>query len=209
MSGTPMADVPRKKDWEPTEAAFRRLLNWLDGAVDSFGQRYVEMRRRLVQYFDRKGCSMPDELADNTLNRVARRLEEEGQIVDAAPAQYCYIMAKFVFLEFLREPQSKDLRSSAAHGSPYAVSGLSDTESKIKDNETEKMLDSLEECLAELPPADRNLILDYYQGAQKEKLENRRRLAAHLGLTANALSIRACRLRDKLETCRQKTNAAS
>ena len=60
------------------------------------------MRRRLVWYFAHKKCLAADELADETLNRVSRRLEEEGAIVDTAPARYCYIVAKFVFLEYLR-----------------------------------------------------------------------------------------------------------
>jgi hypothetical protein len=56
--------------------------------VVSGGQRYLDMRRRLVRYFERKRCLNPDDLAHETLNRVARRLEEAGQIVDAAPARY-------------------------------------------------------------------------------------------------------------------------
>jgi len=58
------------------------LLKWLDGGADSGGERYLEIRRRLVSYFDRRNCTSPDELADETLNRVARRLEEKGAITD-------------------------------------------------------------------------------------------------------------------------------
>jgi hypothetical protein len=36
------------------------------------------------------------------------------------------------------------------------------------------------------------------------KIENRRSLAQTLGITVNALSIRACRIRDKLESCVKK-----
>ena len=61
------------------------------------------MRQRLVFYFDRKNCSTPDELADETLNRVARRLQEEGTIESETPAKYCYIVARFVFMEYLRQ----------------------------------------------------------------------------------------------------------
>jgi hypothetical protein len=60
------------------------------------------MRERLVTYFDRKNCLLPDELADETLNRVARRIEEEGKIKSESPAKYCYITARFVFMELLR-----------------------------------------------------------------------------------------------------------
>lgn len=69
----------------------------------SDGQNYLEMRQRLVAYFDRKNCSAPNELADETLNRVTRRLEEENLTDSEAPAaKYCYIVARFVFLEYLR-----------------------------------------------------------------------------------------------------------
>ena len=85
-----------------TPKAFDALLNWLDEGTDSSGEVYLEMRRRLVAYFDRKNCAAPEELADETLNRVARRLEEEGNITSDTPAHYCYIVARFVFLEYLR-----------------------------------------------------------------------------------------------------------
>ena len=45
-----------KKRWTPTTTAFQRLLAWLDEGVDSRGEKYEEMRRRLVAYFERKRC---------------------------------------------------------------------------------------------------------------------------------------------------------
>src|SRR5215467_13271204 len=91
-----------KKDWAPTREAFRHFLQWLDEGVDSGGERYLEMRRRLAVYFDRKNCRSPDELADETMNRVAQKLEEKGSITELSPAHYCYVTARFVFLEYLR-----------------------------------------------------------------------------------------------------------
>src|SRR5258708_31005229 len=98
-----MAAGPQKQ-WSLSETAFRGLLSWLDEGVDSKGEKYLETRSRLVQYFDRKNCRSPDELADETLNRVARRLTEQGSITDTSPARYCYIVARFVFLEYHRRP---------------------------------------------------------------------------------------------------------
>jgi hypothetical protein len=63
-----------KKDWAPTQSAFRQFLTWLDEGVDSGGRRYVEMRRRLSAYFDRRNFLSPDDLADGTLNQVSRRV---------------------------------------------------------------------------------------------------------------------------------------
>jgi hypothetical protein len=43
------------------------------------------------------------------LNRVARRLEEQGSITDASPAHYCYIVAKYVLLEATRSPERRKI----------------------------------------------------------------------------------------------------
>jgi DNA-directed RNA polymerase specialized sigma24 family protein len=163
------------------------------------------MRRRLVAYFDRKNCLTPDELADETLNRVARRLEEEGTITVTTPARYCYIVAKFVFLEYLRRAERSEtqLTEAPATGSgaePLSVLSQPEPASEGKEN----LFGCLEECLHKLLPTDRELIIEYYRGEQKAKIDRRRSLAAQFGLTTNALSIRACRIRNKLEFCLQE-----
>ena len=113
-----MAKANLKRDWQPDKAAFDRLLAWLDEGTDSHGERYLEMRGRLVDYFGRRNCHSPEDLADETLNRVARRLEETGSIDDVVPARYCYIVAKFVFLESLRGPRRMELVARVPRPSP-------------------------------------------------------------------------------------------
>ena len=196
----------RKKDWVLTENALRQLLDWLDEGVDSGGEKYLEMRRRLVAYFDRKGSRLPEELADETLNRVARRLQEEGEI-DTPPARYCYITAKFVFLEHLRLPEHTQTPAEIRTGSalsPVRHASLSDEEERAI---REQRLECLDRCLQQLDPDTRDLVSQYYFGEQRVKIDNRRGLAARLGLTMNALSIRVCRIRDKLESCVRKCAA--
>jgi len=202
---TTVQKAERKKDWALTPGAFRRLLAWLDEGRDSSGENYLETRRRLVSYFDRKNCLQPDELADETLNRVARRLEEEGAITGAVPAQYCYIVAKYVFLEYQRRSDrtqvSLDELTNPRHPAsiPAEVSAASEA-AEARENR----LDCLERCLQNLDADNRELIMQYYRGEQRVKIENRRALAARLGITTNALGIRACRVRDKLEACVNK-----
>ena len=187
-----------KKDWTLTQRALRRLISWLDEGAGSEGGKYLEMRQRLVAYFDRKNCATPDELADETLNRVARRLEEEGAIESETPARYCYIVARFVFMEHLRAAQKgnalrEDLRRQSHGLAPFEAD--EDKEAK------EKLLNCLERCMGKLEMLNREIITRYYIGKERVKIENRRALAAELGITMNALSIRACRIRDKLEDC--------
>jgi len=192
----------KKKDWQLNANAFRQLLLWLDEGGDSGGEVYLEMRRRLVSYFDRKNCLPVEELADETLNRVARRLEEEGAITDTTPAHYCYIVAKFVFLEYLRQTEHRqisfdELPNSAQQTAIPAVLPEQVEETAIE----EKRLLCFEGCLQNLEADNRELIIQYYYGEQRVKIDNRRAMAKRLQITMNALTIRACRLRDQLETC--------
>lgn len=186
-----------KKNWTITSDAFRRLLEWLDEGDDSDGHKYLEMRRRLVNYFDRKNCHAPDALADETLNRAARRLEEEGKIESEAPAKFCYITARFVFLEHLRDADKKDVSLDERREQSKAAEGDEEEAKKRK----EKMLDCLERCIARLEPLNRKIISGYYFGEERAKIENRRALAQSLDISTNALTIRVCRIRDKLQSC--------
>ena len=190
----------QKKDWTLASDAFTQLLNWLDDGAVSNGQKYLDMRQRLEGYFDRKNCLNPEELADETLNRVARRLQEEGEIVGESPARYCYIVAKFVFLEHLRSTQKAGAMFDEIKRQPSALLTTPD-ESEDKQVVKERLLTCLENCSDKLDAVSREIITKYYIGEERAKIENRRALALSLGISPNALSIRACRIRDRLEVC--------
>lgn len=175
---------------------FANLMKWLGDEPLSDGTNFLAQRRRLIIYFDRKNTDFPEDLADETLMRVARRLSEEGRI-DGDPARFCYITARFVFHEWLRRA------SRVVDGEPElfdraAVDTREDAEIR------ERRLDCLEKCVGSLDAISRQIITEYYLGVRREKIENRRELASRLGLTANALMIRASRIRDRLEDCIRK-----
>jgi len=150
------------------------------------------MHGRLVAYFARKACRTPDELADETLSRVARRLDEEGTIVNVIPAQYCYIVARFVLLEYLRSAE----RNRAA-----VLFDVRDPPPEPDAERREQLLRGLDVCLSELTAEDRELIVAYYAGDGPSRIGTRRALATKLGLSANALTVRASRLRERLRGC--------
>jgi DNA-directed RNA polymerase specialized sigma24 family protein len=203
MVKLPAQKMVPKKGLTPTSPAFQRLLNWLDGGASSDGKTYLEMQRRLIGYFDRRNCSTPHELADETLDRVARRLEEEKITADEHPAKYCYIVARFVFMEYLRASH-QDNALLEDFGRQLAQPPSQPDGQQIK----ETMLDCLEQCTGKLEPGNWEIITGYYVGEERAKIQNRRALAANLGITSNALSIRACRIRDKLEACVEQCSGA-
>jgi RNA polymerase sigma factor (sigma-70 family) len=190
-----MAKADLKRHWEPSEAAFQRLLSWLDEGNDSQGDRYLDIRDRLVHYFARRNAPAPDDLADETLNRVARRLEENGSIDDVAPARYCYIVAKFVLLESLRQ-RGRQMTSASGDIETVGTTSIDDTA-----EEHERVFACLERCLDTCTPSERDLILAYYQAQSGSTSAQRKQLAERLGLTTNSLAIRAYRIRSRLEGC--------
>jgi len=190
-----------------THFAFGRLLEWLDEGVDSNGERYLEMRRRLVAYFDRKNRTDPDMLADETLNRIGRTLEEQGVILTKPVAKYCYVVARFVLLEdFRKKGTHVRLRDSAAVATwrGRSPAGPGEDESALR----ERRLTWLDRCLQELRTDQRELVVDYYRDVRREKIDRRRNLARRLGITMNALGIRVCRIRDALTACMERRGAA-
>jgi DNA-directed RNA polymerase specialized sigma subunit, sigma24 homolog len=203
MEITKSSTISTKTSWSLSESTFRSFLDWLDGDEPSDGARYLEMRDRLAWYFDRKNCLNPDDLADETLNRVARRLEEEGEIRSDTPAKYCYTVARFVFLEYLRRPDGKNIALDEGPNiekTSYLLASPNSDETELN----ERRHRCLEKCTDSLDPASRNVILRYYLGKQRAKIDNREALAKSLGITTNALTIRACRIRSKLESCVRK-----
>ncbi len=192
--------LPNKKSWQASPEAFSRLLHWLDGGNDSQGVRYEVMRQRLMQYFDRKNCQSP--LADETLQRVMKWLDEHNKTLDEEPAKVCFNTVRFVFHEYLRKQGNTPVTLTALPPArkpmtnPVRVADL-----QAEKNEHERQLQCLEKSAQKLAADDRDLIVRYYYGEQRVKLDNRKLLANEFGLTANALVIKACRIRDKLRGC--------
>jgi DNA-directed RNA polymerase specialized sigma24 family protein len=181
-----------------TEVAFTRLLTWLDDGADSRGESYLEMRRRLVAYFDRRNRPAPDALADETLNRISRTLEKSGSIATTPPQRYCYVVARFVLLEDLRRERRYVPFDNVRHaGTEWRTAAQTDDATFVR----ERRFNCLDRCLRKLKPEQRDLIVAYYGEVRRQRVERRRQLAASLGITMNALGIRAWRIRAALETC--------
>jgi len=199
-----VAGIQGRKYRMLTQAAFHRLLNWLgsEGAEDSGGQKYEEMRQKLISYFDRRNCRYPKDLADETLNRVTLKLDEKGSILNVTPAQFCFIKAKEVLHEYWRRPDQnqialEDLSEADPPDLRLAMAaGLNDD----REAQDERM-NCLELCLQKLKRQDAELIIRYYYGEERVKIDNRQKLADELGISSKTLVVRALRIRKKLEEC--------
>ena len=64
------------KDWDLTQEGFDQLLNWFDADRDKAGKKYEEIRRGIVKVITVRGCLEAEVIADETFNRVIRKLPE-------------------------------------------------------------------------------------------------------------------------------------
>jgi RNA polymerase sigma factor (sigma-70 family) len=174
------------KGWVLTREAFDALLTWLDPDPERAAKRYEEIRRRLNRFFTCRKCVAPEDLTDETMNRVARRMQE-GLTYVGETAPYFYGVAHNVYLEYVRKkppvPPPPPPRPT---------------------EEVEREHACLEQCLEHLQPRSRELIREFYQEEKRAKIEHRKQLASRLGMTPNALRIQAHRIRIVLLECVQQ-----
>ncbi len=179
-----------KKEWALTKEAFDRFLGLLDMDRDRAGQKYESVRLRLVKYFQWNGAIEPDMEADETINRVARKIIEGANVYNLNA--YIQGVAKLVKAESLRNPNRRHLDIEEA----YDIAATSGEDP----DETERRT-CLKRCLGSLPDESREIIITYYENEKGLRIQCRKQLAARLGITANALRINAHRIRVSLETC--------
>lgn len=175
--------------WEMDREALARLLAALDPDPARAAERYEELRQKLIRFFEWERSEIPDRDADETLNRVARRLAEGVEMKSAGA--FAYGVARFVLREQAAEAKRKE----------RALAELAIHTAGTSKPEDEAMQDCLEQCLATLPPEARWLLEKYYEGHDSERIPNRRALADELRVGANALRNRVLRLRGRLESC--------
>jgi DNA-directed RNA polymerase specialized sigma24 family protein len=179
-----------KAEWTLTEESFARFLAFLAADAELAGQRYERLHLKLVKFFDWQGAHFPEDCADETLNRVVRKVEAGEVIRDVAA--YCQGVARLVYLETLKHPDSKKVSLDEVN-----VTALTATPADEADQRSHCFAD----CLRQLPEESQQLILNYYKEEKRSKIDNRQALADRLGIPLNALRSRAQRVRDKLESC--------
>ena len=179
-----------RQKWTLTQEAFDKLLVALGGDRDSAAQKYLEIRTNLTRFFEWRGCSFPEDHADETINRIAKRVAEGEEILNYSG--YALGVARLLLLEINKGRQREQL-ALAEIGTSSEVYEEADTD--------ESRLTCLRSCLQTLSTDNRELILQYYQGEKGEKIQNRKKLMDRLGVPVNTLRMRALRLRERLQSC--------
>lgn len=180
-----------KNDWVLTSESFDVLLTLLDPEDrERAGQRYAELRDALERFFEWRGASHPEELADETLNRVARK----AAVVPVREVQhYCLGVARLILLESFKK-RAREEKSLGEFSRLEAGRGDAEVEGGVAG-------ECLARCLDRLTADNRELVIRYYDGQGAAKAANRRNLIEQLRLPASTLRMRVLRLRHGLEEC--------
>jgi RNA polymerase sigma factor (sigma-70 family) len=178
--------------WSLSPPVFEKLLERLASDREAGAREYEVIRRKLVEFFDRRHARAPDALADETIDRAARRLHE-GEAVQHVRA-YFYGIARRVLLESHKQQARERAAEPELQTRALAAGSVDDSEIRVG---------CLKHCLEELPAESRELIVAYYHGRGVSHLTERKELARRLGLTYVTLKTRAHRVRNRLRDCLQ------
>jgi DNA-directed RNA polymerase specialized sigma24 family protein len=174
-----------------TREALDSLLDYLGPDRSAAGERYEEIRARLMRLFGWRGCDHSDELADETINRVAEKIASGVEIRADDPFRYFCGVAHMVFKEILRrERRERTAIEEVRHLPPPPEPEAED-----------ERLRWLRGCMEALDEEQRALILEYHRGDGAQRIQRRQAIARRMGIPINALRIRVHRLRLRLEQC--------
>lgn len=186
------------RSWSLSRPALDRLLLRLGEEPEQAAREYEAIRQALLVFFDLRGAADATALADEALDRMARRLEQ-GESV-GRPRAYAYGVARNVAREAIRQREQE--RALVEEQRALGVG-------KAMPDPIEARVACLERCLEGLPEQSRALIVGYYQGHGRVYEKGRKILARRLGITYTSLKTRAHRIRNALEVCMRQCLAAT
>jgi DNA-directed RNA polymerase specialized sigma24 family protein len=169
--------------------SFNALLGALHPDREQASVEYERLRVRLVRFFQWQSESSAEDLADESLDRLAMKIERGEQILDLR--NYLHGIARMVVRESRqRRRREQTLVERATHFLHLAG----------KDPLAEELYRAMEIGMDKIPAESRDLLLRYYSAdGRNAGIANRERMAAELGISLNALRNRALRLRTELE----------
>ena len=170
----------------PTQEAFDKLLEWLDPDRDQAGKKYQKIHARLIVIFSNHGCSDPERLADETMDRVIAKIDWLLQNYEGEPTRFFYGVARNILKEDLKRRNTQESLDEIR---------------LIEPDDDQTKYDCLDKCMAELPERSQSVILAYYEEQGIAKIRQRKKLAEELDITVRALRLRVFQMRLQLSRC--------
>ena len=176
--------------------SFDEILAWLNPDRDVAAAIYIQLREDLTKIFTWNRCPDPEGSTDEVVDRVARKVHNLRHTFVGDPKLYFYGVARNLIKEIPKRLQ----RELSLEGTELASSPRSEAA-----QETATMReDCLRACLQKLRGDKRELILEYYAKDKQAKIDHRAEMARRLGISVDALRVKAHRIRTTLEECSKR-----
>ena len=146
-----------RQKWTLTQDALDKLLVAFGGDRESAGQKYLEIRTNLTRFFEWRGCAFPDDHADETINRMAKRVAEGEAILNHSG--YAMGVARLLLLEINKGRQREQSALAEMGAMPDVY---------VPEDDGESRLECLRSCLQTLSPENRELIFEPYFSTKAE-----------------------------------------
>jgi RNA polymerase sigma factor (sigma-70 family) len=159
--------------------------------------RCAEILRKLACFFASRRCANPEDLALETILRVASKCRDIDVSSYADRVGYFYGVARNVIHEVQRSGQ-RESRAYKSFAQEFPGIALPDPDAWTR---AETARSCLERCLDTLPAQAKQLILRYHSNEGAAKVTAHRALAEEIGKSVNALRIEAHRIRRTLQQC--------
>jgi len=186
-----------KQDPEITQSEFDQLLEWLSSDREDAARAYERIRSGLIRFFRFRGCGEAESLADETINRITRKLSKLVLNDGIQTSTYFYSFASKIVLEEKRRNRKITTLDSIDRT-------LFDMSPNSYDESREIQHTCLDSCMASLPAAERGLLISYYSKEKTAKIEVRKTLADDMNLTVAALHTKVHRMRLNMRECISK-----
>lgn len=178
----------------------RLLLNWLGSDLELAEKKYLELRKKLIYYFQSQGCLDAEDCADIVFLRIGQKLLNGTKIETQQHYEYVRGVARFVLMEYWRSRKDfiEPLDELTKHPSINPITIEQEQHEKLK---KEQMLKCLACCLEQLPRESYQIFIEYHQDKNSTKIDGRLSLSQRLGIDITTLRNRITRIRSKLEKC--------
>lgn len=164
------------------QTLFDELFKMLEPEAASMESRFSQCRRKLFKFFVWRRCEDPESLADETIVRLLKNVNNGQQISSQRPYSYVYGIASNVFQEYLRVRRKNVVVTDLSHVADRAFTPDEDGCGPL--------------CLKKLDPEKRELLVHYYLDN-----EDRDKIAEEQVSSINALRLKIHRIKQELRRC--------
>ncbi len=161
-------------------------------------EQYRRLREKLITYFNLRGRSDAEDLADETIMRGWKKLSE-GTALTAPLGAFMFGIARLVLLEAIRRGKDIEQLDDQTPTPPSEATPFAELLQKEVDQ-------CVEQCWQTLTPEERKIYSGFYEerATAGERDSKREALAKESGLSPNGLRNRVFQIRKKLIECARR-----